>query len=70
MGPAVNLDWSLALVNDRFAHASTVAFVALAQTVDTRAMRSAAIGTGGVGAIRPRRRRLMRWRVLLLPSHY
>ena len=43
MGPAVNLDWSLALVNDRFAHASTVAFVALAQTVDTRAVRSTAI---------------------------
>ena len=43
MGPAVNLDGSLALVNDRFAHASTVAFVALAQPVDTRAVRSAAI---------------------------
>ena len=49
MGPAVNLDGSLALVNDRFAHASTVAFVALAQTVETRAVRSTAI-TRPIGA--------------------
>jgi hypothetical protein len=37
------------VVNDRFAHAPAVAFVALAQTVDARAVRSAA-ATGPIGA--------------------
>ena len=41
VSPAVHLRGKLAVVNDRFAHASTVAFVALAQAVDTRAVRSA-----------------------------
>eukprot|EP01046_Picozoa_sp_COSAG06_P072108 COSAG06_NODE_20943_length_775_cov_2.389053_1_plen_159_part_10 len=38
--PAVHLHGKLAVVDDSFAHASTVAFVALAQTVDARAVRS------------------------------
>ena len=43
VGPAVHLDRNFALVNDCVAHASTVAFVAGAHAVDTRAVRSAAI---------------------------
>ena len=49
VSPAVHLRGKLAVVNDRFAHASTVAFVALAQTVDARAVRSAA-ATSPIGA--------------------
>jgi hypothetical protein len=43
VGPAVHLDRNFALVNDCVAHASTVAFVAGAHAVDTRAVRSTAI---------------------------
>ena len=49
MSPTVHLHRKLAVVNDSFAHASAVAFVALAQTVDTRAVRSTAT-TGPIGA--------------------
>ena len=49
VSPAVHLRGKLAVVNDRFAHAPAVAFVALAQTVDARAVRSAA-ATGPIGA--------------------
>jgi hypothetical protein len=49
VSPAAHLHGKLAVVNDSFAHASAVAFVALAQTVDTRAVRSTAT-TGPIGA--------------------
>ena len=53
MSPTVHLHGKLAVVNDSFAHASSVAFVALAQAVDARAVRSAAIGPIGADATNP-----------------
>ena len=53
MSPAIYLHWKLAVVKDRFAHASAVAFVALTQTVDTRAVRSTAFGPIGADAVNP-----------------
>jgi hypothetical protein len=49
----VHLDGILARVNDRFAHASAVAFVARAQPFDTRAVRSTAFGPIGADAVNP-----------------
>jgi hypothetical protein len=53
MGATVHLDGKPALVNDRFAHTSTIAFVTRAHTAYTRAVRSAAIGSIRARAFNP-----------------